>query len=173
MTKDEAAHAGVENHRLYFRTINDKANLQPPADGSDWFRLVSVNLGNGPMGNPGDSVGVVTAWQWPDALAGITGAHFERVAAVIRSARWRDNPQAGKWFGKAVAQALDLDPDNKADKAKINGMLKAWRAAGSSPNDSTGRTMDRCANFARDTRNNRLRRAYCGCADFLPLRHSG
>jgi hypothetical protein len=34
------------------------------------------------MGNPGDSVGVVTAWQWPDALAGITGAHFESVAAI-------------------------------------------------------------------------------------------
>ena len=131
MTKDEATQAGVENHRLYFRTSNDKANLQPPADASDWFRLVSVNLGNGPIGSPGDSVGVVTAWQWPDALAGITGAHFDRVAAVIRSDRWRENPQAGKWVGKAVAQALDLDPDNKADKAKINGMLKAWRAAGS------------------------------------------
>jgi hypothetical protein len=131
MTEAQAAQAGVENPRLYFRTLNDKANLQPPAATSDWFKLVSVNLGNGPMQISGDSVGVVTPWEWPDALAGITGADFDRVAAVIRSSRWRENPQASGWVGKAVAQALDLDPDNKADKARIMGMLKMWRAAGS------------------------------------------
>lgn len=131
MTKEEAAQAGVENHRLYFRTLHDKANLQPPADASDWFKLVSVDLDNGPPGAPGDSVGVVTAWQWPDALAGITGADFDKVAAVIRGGRWRENTQAAAWVGKAVAQALDLDPGNRADKAKISGLLKSWRAAGS------------------------------------------
>jgi AAA domain len=47
MTKEEGEKAGVENHRLYFRTFNDKANLQPPADKSGWFRLNSVALGNG------------------------------------------------------------------------------------------------------------------------------
>ena len=34
-------------------------------------------------------------------------------------------------MGKAVAEALDLDAENKADKAKIIGMLKVWRSAGS------------------------------------------
>ena len=48
MSKDEGEKAGVENHRLYFRTYNDKANLAPPADKSDWFELKSVDLGNGP-----------------------------------------------------------------------------------------------------------------------------
>ena len=66
MTKDEATKAGVDNHRLYFKTFNDKANLQPPADKSDWFRLISIDLGNGPLGGVGDSVGVVTRWEWPD-----------------------------------------------------------------------------------------------------------
>ena len=61
MTKEEGAKAGIDNHRLYFKTFNDKANLQPPADKSDWFKLVSVDLGNGPPNGPGDSVGVVTA----------------------------------------------------------------------------------------------------------------
>jgi hypothetical protein len=53
MTKDEGARAGIETRRLYFKTFNDKANLQP------------------------------------------------------------------------------LNAENKADKAKIIGMLKAWRSAGS------------------------------------------
>ena len=50
----EATAAGIENRRLYFRTINDKANLQPPVEKSDWFKLVSVNLGNSEGDLPGD-----------------------------------------------------------------------------------------------------------------------
>jgi hypothetical protein len=132
MTKEEGEKAGVENHRLYFRTFDDKPNLQPPAaDTSDWFKLKSINLGNGHFGGPGDSVGVVTTWEWPDPLAGMTGADFDKVAAVIRADKWRESPQASKWVGRAVAEALDLNADNKADKAKILGMLKVWRSAGS------------------------------------------
>jgi hypothetical protein len=131
MSREEGEKAGVENHRLYFRTFNDKANLQPPADLSDWFKLQSVDLGNGDLGQPGDSVGVVTTWEWPDPLAGMTGADFDRVAAAIRAGKWRESPQASKWVGKAVAEALDLNAENKADKAKIIGMLKRWLAAGS------------------------------------------
>ena len=86
MSKDEGDKAGVENHRLYFRTYNDKANLAPPADKSDWFELKSVELGNGPgmeiggvpFNGPGDSVGVVKVWQWPDALEGVTGADYDQ-----------------------------------------------------------------------------------------------
>ena len=48
MTKEEAERAGVENPRLYFRTLNDKADLTPPADKSEWYRLESVDLNNGP-----------------------------------------------------------------------------------------------------------------------------
>jgi hypothetical protein len=131
MTKEEAARAGVDNHRLYFTTFNDKANLQPPADKAEWHQLVSVNLGNGPFGGAGDSVGVVTKWEWPDPLAGLTGDDFDRVAAAIRGGKWRESSQAKAWVGKAVAQALDLDVDNRADKAKIVGMIKVWRSTGS------------------------------------------
>jgi hypothetical protein len=131
MSKDEGDRAGVENHRLYFRTYNDKANLHPPADKSDWYKLQSVDLGNGHLGGPGDSVGVVTTWQWPDPLAGMTGADFDKVAAVIKRGNWRENIQASAWVGKAVAEALEFDAGNKADRAKITAMLNVWRAAGS------------------------------------------
>jgi hypothetical protein len=130
MTQAEGDQAGVKNHRLYFRIISD-TNLAPPADKSDWYKLVSIDLGNGPLNGPGDSVGVVTKWEWPDPLAGMTAADFDKVAAVIRAGKWRESPQASKWVGRAVAEALALNADNKADKAKILGMLKVWRAAGS------------------------------------------
>jgi hypothetical protein len=129
MSKEEGERAGVENHRLYFRTFNDKANLQPPADKSDWFQIQSVDLCNGPLGSPGDSVGVVTRWKWPDPLDGITGADFDKVARVIRAGKWRENVQAGAWVGKAVAEALDMDASKKADRMKIIAMLNVWRAA--------------------------------------------
>ena len=139
MSKEEGEKAGVQNHRLYFRTYNDKANLAPPADKSDWFELKSVDLGNGPgmevggvkFNAPGDSVGVVQVWQWPDPLAGMTGQDFEKVAAVIRRGKWRENAQAKAWVGHAVAEALGMDATNRTDRARISGMLKVWLKAGS------------------------------------------
>lgn len=109
--------------------MNDKSNLAPPADKSDWFQLQSVSLGNGPQG--GDSVGVVTTWTWPDPLEGITGADFEKVSRVIHGGKWRDNSQSPGWVGYAVAQALDMNADDKSDKSKIKGMIAMWRKAGS------------------------------------------
>jgi hypothetical protein len=131
MSKEEGARAGIDNYRLYFKTFNDKANLRPPADKAEWFELVSVDLGNGPFGGRGDSVGVVTKWEWPDPLAGLTGDDFEKVAVVIRGGKWRENAQAEAWVGKAVAQALGLEVKSRADKARIVAMLKAWGSAGS------------------------------------------
>jgi hypothetical protein len=128
MTPAEGTQAGVPNHRLYFRILPD-TSLAPPADKSDWFKLISVDLGNGPYG--GDSVGVVTKWEWPDHLAGITASDFDKVAAVIGEGKWRQHPRAGKWAGRAVGQALNLNVENKADKAKISAMLKFWIGAGS------------------------------------------
>jgi hypothetical protein len=61
----------------------------------------------------------------------MTGAAFDKVAAVIKRGKWRENSQARAWVGKAVAEALDLNIDDKADRTKITGMLKVWRAAGS------------------------------------------
>jgi hypothetical protein len=131
MTKEQANSLGIENPWLYFRTINGKPNLEPPADKSEWYKLVSVSLWNGPMGTEGDSIGVVTKWELPAALEGMTAADFQKVAMVIRGGKWRFDPQAKGWVGYAVAQALRL-PDPAADKptkGKIKRMLGAWYKA--------------------------------------------
>jgi hypothetical protein len=121
MSEDEAARAGVENRQAYFRVKNGKANLSPPLDASDWYRLESFDLGNA-----GDSVGVVTRWKWPNAFDGVTVSDLRKVQTAIAAGCWRENSQAKEWAGYAVADVLQLDPKNKAHKAKIVALLKTW-----------------------------------------------
>jgi hypothetical protein len=130
MTKQEAIAAKVDNPRLYFRTYNDKANLTPPAEGSDWYKLVSVDLGNGPTGMPGDCFGVVAKWEWPDLTVGMTADHYDKVAAVIKGGVWKASSQAKNWAGIAVAEALGLDVKDEDNKAKIKAVLKMYIKAG-------------------------------------------
>lgn len=130
MTEDEAARAGVENRRLYFRTDNGKSSMAPPADRSDWYRLHSVDLDNGENGGPGDHVGVTVPWKWPDPFADVTTNHLREVQDVIRAGDWAENIQAANWAGHAVAQVLGLDLDSKTDKAKAKDILKRWIANG-------------------------------------------
>src|SRR5207342_1656868 len=132
MTIDEGAKAGVDNHRQYFKVENGKANLAAPPEGKDWYRIVPVSLGNGTdLAPDGDSVGVVVAWKWPDPLDGLSGGDFEAAAAAIRAGRWRESNQAKDWVGRPIAKALAIDLDDKAGKAKVNGLIKFWIKQGS------------------------------------------
>ena len=126
MTAEEGERAGVENHRLYFRTMSDKANLAPPVDKSDWYRLESVDLGNGDGRAPSDHVGVVVPWKWPDALAGVTVEHLRAAQKAVADGKWRADVRAKEWVGRALAPILRLSPDEKADRAKIRAVLKTW-----------------------------------------------
>jgi hypothetical protein len=130
MTEQQAKETGINNHRLYFRTYIDKNNLAPPADKSDWFKLESIDLGNGVFGSGGDSIGVVTKWKWPDATETLTGHDFERAAAAIRGGTWRADPQAKQWVGRAIAKVLGRDLDNPADKAAVKQLVRYWIGTG-------------------------------------------
>lgn len=124
MTEEEGGRAGVERRRSHFRVDNGKSNLAPPPEKSDWYKITSVEIGNG------DHVGVVTAWKWPDPLDQVTVADLRAVQDAVAAAQWRDNSQAADWVGKAVAQVMKLDVANKQDKAKIIGLLKIWKKSG-------------------------------------------
>ena len=130
MSQTDGDKYGVQNHRLYYRTFIDKGNLAPPADASDWFHLISVDLGNGGICS-GDNVGVTVQWQIPDPLAGVTGRDWELAAAAIRGGSWRADQRAEMWVGKAVAKALNINLGHKAEKGRVVRMVKAWVAAGS------------------------------------------
>ena len=84
--------------------------------------------GNGDDERPGDSVGVVTRWEWPNAFDGVTVNDLRKVQAAIADGRWRENSQAKDWAGVAVAKVLNLDATNKAHRAKIAALLKTWIA---------------------------------------------
>lgn len=125
MTKEEGDKAGVEKHRLYFRAFNDKSNLAPPPEKSDWFELKSVDLCNGEAGQS-DSVGVVVAWKWPDPLASVRVSDLRAVQAQVSAGRWRQDVQAKDWVGRVVAEVLKLDTGNVGHRAKIREILKIW-----------------------------------------------
>lgn len=127
MTKEQAEKAGLPSHRGFFRADNGKANLAPPPDRSEWFRLASRPLGNGPDG--GDHVAVVETWQWPDLLAGVTVEDLQKAQRALGEGRWRENAQAKDWAGIPIAAALGIDLD-QAGKTRIKNMLRSWLSSG-------------------------------------------
>lgn len=139
MDKEEAQRFGIaedKERRRLFTVQDDKAN-RAPAEDAQWYRLASQNVDNStgrddPFGEEGDSVGVVTRWSPPDAFDGVTADHLYRVQQRIETGQWRADVQAKEWVGKAVAEVLDLNPnaDAKADRAKINALLRTWIATG-------------------------------------------
>lgn len=130
MSDEEAVKFGIEGEerRRFFRTYDDKNNRAPPADVSDWYRLHSVSLGNGPNG--GDSLPVVVPWSPPDAFEGVTLDHLRAVQAAVAGGEWRKDPQAGEWVGKVVAGALGLDLGRSSDKSKVKGLIAVWLGNG-------------------------------------------
>jgi hypothetical protein len=133
MTRQEADDAGVEgeNRRRYYRTYIDKQNMTPPAEISDWFYLDSVYLNNSPRRhvNPtdrGDSVGVVTRWQWPEDRARVTPADREACLTAIKSGRYRYDQRAAMWVGNVIGRVLTLDLKRGTDKALVKAIIKKW-----------------------------------------------
>jgi hypothetical protein len=130
MSEDEAAKAGVTEHRrTYFRVDNGKANLAPPPEKSEWFHIASQPLGNGGLVD-GDYVGVATRWEWPSPLDGLSVSDLRAVQDRIAKGEHAANVQAANWAGLAVAEVLALDADNAVEKARIKSLLRTWIANG-------------------------------------------
>lgn len=132
MTDDEAGKAGIDrdDRRDYFRIGADKANLARRGREA-WRRFVSVPLGNhsGQLIKDGDEIGVVEAWQWPDAEAIVADVTPEQLAAIkdrISGGEFRQNDQAADWAGHVVAEALGLEADDKAVRKRIKRMISTW-----------------------------------------------
>lgn len=134
MTRDEAESAGLPTHRGFFRVGYDKENLAPASEKADWFRIAGVDLPNGPVFDgaslPGDSVGVVAPWSWPDPFDGLTDATLIAVQRAVADKGYRANPQAKEWVGNAVGEVLGLDPADKGNRRRIVAMIKTWISNG-------------------------------------------
>jgi hypothetical protein len=127
MTPEEAEKLGIQGddeRRRYFSVMDDKHN-RAPAEAADWYYLVSVDLGNGGLGN-GDSVGVAEPWSPPDPFEGLTGDHLLRVQMAIAEGEFREDWQSPAWAGFAVAKVLGLDGNEKAPRSRIRKLLNTW-----------------------------------------------
>lgn len=123
MTEDEAAKAGVPNHRHYLRIGDMESNLAPPsADVNRWFEKASVMTPNG------HEVGVIKPWKWPDAFDGITPQQAARVRAVIDAMPEppRENVRASAWVGNVVADVLGINLAEKSGKARVQSIVNGW-----------------------------------------------
>ncbi len=129
MTKEEAERFDIELPSSYFRVDNGKANLIASADGATWYRFVSVDLQNGGPA-PGDKIGVVTAWDKPNAFDGVTSADLIKVQIKIAAGEWRADARSPAWAGVAIIEALGLDPESKGDRAKAKALLSSWIKTG-------------------------------------------
>ena len=133
MTKDEAAMAGVENHRSYFRVGDDKNNLAPPTAESEWFQVESVNLPNG------DNVGVVVRWD----RAVSQGAHLASMAMILKDAMVAEG--AGSYSVSAAITRLQLsDP---VWRGRTTGVARAMLEREFTPGVKAGNDM---VTFSRD-----------------------
>jgi hypothetical protein len=139
MSKDEIAKAGIDEkyRRYYFRADSERANLSPPAENAEWFKLVSVDLGNSGMaGVPGDEIGVVTAWEFPTIGISVSIDDIKRVQDLIAAGgQWRrDQRTKERWIGVPIAQALNInitDPTLKTkNKKAIEQRIQDWLIKG-------------------------------------------
>ncbi len=125
-TASELGMTEAEGRRC-ISVADDKHNRAPP-EKADWFRLESVDLGNGSIDNPGDNIAVAVPWALPRASDGITDSDIQAVQMLVDRGNYRFDPQATDWVGHAVAKALFLDIDR--DRPRIKALLKIWFAKG-------------------------------------------
>ncbi len=126
MSPEEAKRLGISDSArwLHFRADNGKANMAPPAEGADWFKLHSVALGNG------DDVGVVAAWQLPTAAADISDEQATEILDAITGGKSRAHSGATDWAGAAVADVLGWNLADRGEKTRAEGVLRTFLTLG-------------------------------------------
>ncbi|MCV9939510.1 helicase RepA family protein [Boseaceae bacterium BT-24-1] len=130
MSKDDAEKAKVDQARAHVRIDDVKANLAPPAEGARWLKLISIHLGNATTDIPGDDVGVVTGWKWPDPNEDVTVEDVRAALRRISQGEWRHDQQAKNWVGQAMAEALGLDIEEASVRSAMKLLVKKWVGEG-------------------------------------------
>jgi hypothetical protein len=128
MSQEQAESWGLEPSIAprYFSVADDKHNLSP-AEGADWFELVSVDLRNATDVHESDSVGVVTRWAPPRVMDGVDSDHLFQIQRVLANGTyWRDAQSKDLWAGEVVGNIVGIDWGDAKEKARIKKMLDTW-----------------------------------------------
>ena len=118
-----AAHIKEEDRRRYFRVDSGKANIAPP-EKATWFKIVAVPCKNG------EDTPTVVSWKYPNVFDQVTTDHVTRIRTIAAEGKHRNDSRADDWIGRPVAEMLDLDLDDEADKKQVQKILKTWFANG-------------------------------------------
>jgi hypothetical protein len=132
MTENEAESLRIVDERFrHLRISSGKENYAPRATQAIWFKLLSLDLGNGTADYPeGDSVAVATSWKVPSPFAGMSWEAIEIILAAIRDGpgggeRYSPNRQAKKtWAGHLI-----IEHGNRTE-AQAADILDAWIKSG-------------------------------------------
>lgn len=127
MTPDEAAKAGVADHRYFLRIADVEGNLAPPsAEVNRWFEKTSVRLPNG------QSVIAVKPWEWPDAMEGFAECEAAILAAVNtglvngeRYARGKKAQESGRWVVDLILSMTAKAGISKTE-AQAAAIVQKW-----------------------------------------------
>ncbi|MBL4928778.1 AAA family ATPase [Fuscibacter oryzae] len=150
MSEIEAANFGIEQPDRYFRVQDGKVNLVPASKAS-WRKMIGVPLHNGAGLWPnGDTMGVCTAWEPPDAFDGVTPSHVQDVQRAISSC---DQPpkaseRAADWAGYIIGDVLAMDLGRGLKKeqrtaaqnmarAKVRRIMAQWLRSGALVTEAT------------------------------------
>lgn len=134
MSDEEAKEFGIKDaeRRQYVRLDNAKANLAP-AGTARWYRLESVELGNGTPDYPnGDHVQAIVRWEPPSVWAEITVEQIhealDEIAAGMKDGRLYTPTRAGRssnrWCGQVLIDLFEVE----VEQAKI--MIAQWFKSG-------------------------------------------
>lgn len=131
MSTAEADELGIDRKERFgfFRVDNGKANLMPRGGDARWRRMASVPLGNR-INALEDEVGVVTEWQKPSALEGVTAADLVKVKLAVAAGEWREDVRASNWVGLAVGGALGIETEEPQGRARVRSLINAWVRSG-------------------------------------------
>jgi AAA domain len=134
MSLEESETFGIseEERRRLVRLDSGKVNLAPAAAKATWFRLVSVNLGNGAGIYPeGDNVQAVEPWEPPDMWEGLSHVLLNEILSAIDKGlpdgnRYSDHGAAKE---RAAWRVVAEHAPEKTEK-QARQVIKAWVKTG-------------------------------------------
>jgi DNA polymerase I-like protein with 3'-5' exonuclease and polymerase domains len=126
MSPEEGIKAGVTKPWLYFREDDGKANMAEP-EHALWRKMVGVDLPNSAFGEPGDSVGVATVWEYKVTADHISDDAMSDILHELGKNDHGAHHNSDDWAGHVVGQALgfNTDEDDRIGRAQARAILDA------------------------------------------------
>jgi DDE_Tnp_1-associated len=118
---------GIPSHDTF------KGNMAPPEE-REWFRFVSVRLGNCTELYPdGDNIGVVDTWVPPKLLADVTSTDFLNAVREIRKDKWKKDSWSNNGLESRLPAAWGCHSRWRRKKTASKGSSRCLDQGGQPP----------------------------------------